>query len=131
MAVAKCVLPLVKAPTGDWRHAGATNEHRVLRRVGEVQRAQLLDQLLIHLGCFKVKACQVTVQRELGRFHLVAHRSHGTLGVFGLQQMTDQPFARLHSGMSACALGCQLTPGPGHAVQAQLFKLGADITAHG
>ena len=29
-------------------------------------------------------ACQVTVQRELGRFHLVAHRCHGPLGVLGL-----------------------------------------------
>lgn len=71
--------------------ARPANEHHVLRRVGERQRRQLLDQPLIHLGGFEVKAGKVPVQRELGRFHLVTHRCHGPLRVLGLQQMLDQP----------------------------------------
>ena len=53
---------------GQMRLAGArpANEHRVLRRVGELQRRQLPHQLLIDLCPLKVKARQVTVQGKLG-----------------------------------------------------------------
>ena len=70
MAVARCVLPLVKAPTGDWRHARPTDEHHVLCRVAELQRGK--------------PPGQVPVQGELGRLHLVTHRCHGPVGVLGL-----------------------------------------------
>ena len=84
MAVAKCVLPLVKAPTGDWRHARPTDEHHVLCRIAELQRGEPPDQVFINLGRGKVKPGQVPVQGELGRLHLVTHRCHGPVGVLGL-----------------------------------------------
>ena len=89
--------------------ARPTDKHHVLRRVSELQRAQLLDQCLIHLGSFKVKACQVTVQREVGRLHLVAYLANSSLGVFGLQQVFDQPTRSLNARVALTAPGLRCT----------------------
>jgi hypothetical protein len=52
--------------------------------------------------------------------------------MFGLQQMLDQPTRGLYANIVWFALvRCQFIPGCGHAVQAQLFEFGADITTHG
>lgn len=68
----------------------------VLRGFGELQCAQLARQLLMHLGSLEVKACQVAVQSKPGCFHMVAHQGNGSLRVFGMQQMLDQPTRGLH-----------------------------------
>lgn len=64
------------------------------RAVSVNDSGQFLDQLLIGLGRLKVKPRQIAVYRKLGRIHLVTHRSHGAIRVFGLQQVFDQPSGR-------------------------------------
>jgi len=90
-------MPATAMAVGQMRLAGAgtTNEYRVLRRIGKRQCRQLLDQLLVGLGRLKVKPRQIAVYRELGCIHRVAHRPHGAIRVFSLQQVFDQPSGRL------------------------------------
>ena len=71
--------------------AWAANEYSVLRRVRERHGGQLSYQCLVDLGRIEIEASQVAVQRELGRKHLVTDRAHGPVGLFGLQQVLDQP----------------------------------------
>ena len=57
----------------------------VVRRLGERQIGQLVDQLAIHRRGLEVEAGQVAVHRELGRVHLLVatenslERSSGSL----------------------------------------------------
>jgi len=46
-----------------------------------------LCRRLIDLGRVEVKTRQIPMRRKPGRMHLAAHRAHGPVGVFGLQQV--------------------------------------------
>jgi len=66
-----------------------------------------------------------------GCLELMAHRAHGPVSVFGLQQVLNQPTRCLYAHIIWFALVCcQFIPRLHHAVQTQLFEFGADITAH-
>ena len=69
--------------------ARAPDEDRVLCGVGERQRRQLLNQVLVDFGRAKVKPSQIPMYGKLGHVHLVAHRSHRPVRGFSLQQVLD------------------------------------------
>ena len=73
------------------------------------------DQLLIDLRLRKVEPREIAMHREAGGMHLVADRTHDPIGVFGLQEMLDQPARRLDA---RSATRGQFLPGASHAVQA-------------
>ncbi|EWS52743.1 hypothetical protein X551_04467 [Methylibium sp. T29] len=104
------------------------DEHRVVRRFGERQIGQLVDQRAIDLGGLEVEARQVAVRGEASGTHLVAHRAHRPVGALGLQQVLDQPARAVNA--TATALGHEIGPGAGHAVQPQCLEFGGHVT-HG
>jgi hypothetical protein len=108
--------------------ARPADEHRVVRGLGERQVGQLVDQRAVDLGGLEVEAGQVAVRREARGAHLVAHRAHRPVGALGLQQVLDQPARAVHA--DAAALGHEVGPGAGHAVQPQRLEFGGHVT-HG
>jgi hypothetical protein len=128
------------AMPGDARHAdgggqvrlpgaGPTHQNGVVRVVGEGGGGQGGDELAVHRRDLEVEARHVAMHRELRGMHLVADRAHRSVGAFGLQQMLDEPARGLDAAVAA--LLDQISPGAGHAVQAQRLQLDQHVRLHG
>lgn len=108
--------------------ARSADQNDVLRRLGEGNLGQRVDELAIDRRALEVEAVEVAVHGEAGSVHLVTHRAHRSIGVLGLQQVLDEPARTVqpcHSLARTRALLDQIDPGAGHAVQAQPFELHA------
>lgn len=70
--------------------AGAADEDDVVGGVGEAVVGEAFDQRTIDGCAFEGETGQVAMLGEAGRGELVAHRTHGTVGLFGLHEVYDR-----------------------------------------
>ena len=108
--------------------ARTTDQDHVVRGLRELQRRELVDQLLVDHRRIEVEAGQIPVHGEARGVHLVLDRTHRTVCGLRRQQVLDQPARGIQAGRGT--LLRQITPGTGNAVQAQRLEFDCHVT-HG
>ena len=79
--------------------AGArpSHQHHVVRHFCEACLCQRVNQLAVNGGHSEVEPSQVSMHRELGCMHLMAHRAHASVCGLGLQQVPAVEDGRVYA----------------------------------